>query len=161
MDTTFETDVMPVVERYARRRFRNHYAADEMVATAVILAWHYWSNRPQDFAASHWARIAVWHTFAGRDLPGCGTGAKDALHRAEQGSGMDEVTDRRPGPDKVAEAAELAGRLLESLSPRERQLAELLAGGAKGMDVAEAMHISPGRVSQIRSELMERLTELE
>lgn len=161
MSTQFETEIMPVVERYARSQFRGHHAADEMVATAVVLAWHYWSNRPQDFAAGHWARIAVRHVWAGRDLPGCGVRARDAMHRAAQGAGMDELTDRCPGPEKVVEVAELSRLLLATLNARERRLAEMLAGGATAMEVAETLHLSPGRITQIRQALMERLTSLE
>ena len=44
---------------------------------------------------------------------------------------------------------------LGSLPTRNRRIAEMLAGGAAGKDVARRFGISPGRVSQLRGELRE------
>src|SRR5256885_909790 len=76
---------------------------EQQTATAQSLAWYYAAAYDgPELPVSHWARLGVRATLRGRDLPGCGTGSGDALHRVWQGAGMGEVADRRPPPDEVA-----------------------------------------------------------
>ena len=154
----FETEVYPVVLRYARMRFRGD---DELVSLALILAWWVWSTRRADFPPSAYAQIGVRQAYAGRDLPGFGIRSRDAFKRAQQGGGMEGLTDRYPGPEKLAEQAELSRLLLATFSERERLLAELLVSGMKAKDVATELGVSPPRVTQIRQKLMERLADME
>ena len=85
-------------------------------------------------------------------MPGCGTPAKDALRRAMQGAGMESVMDRKDsGPLQAAILRERIARI-KAVNPR---LFELLADGTRTKDAAEMMGVSPGRVSQLRREMME------
>ena len=155
----FTTEVYPVAERYARQVLKTN---DELVSIALVLCWFYWSRRKEDYSPSHWAQIAVRQAASGRDLPRIGrTRAKDALSHSISGCGMDEVTERRPGPAKVIEDREQADLLFATLSDRERQMAEMLTAGIPAGNVARAFNVSPPRVTQIRRELMERLEAME
>jgi hypothetical protein len=152
---SFET-ILPTVERYARKRLRD----DDRVATAIVLAWHYWQTGPE-LPASAWARAAVRAVCAGRDLPGLHDGRrKDALDFAYQGAGMGEVMDREPQPLDAIVAKEEYERILASLNDRQRMLVDAIAGGNNRTDrLAEAFGISPARVSQMRREIMAKLDE--
>lgn len=155
----FSAEVFPTVERYARGVFRDD---EDSVAIALVLAWWYWRVRPQDFAASHWARLAVRAVRNGRDLPRFGrTRECDALSHAVCAAGMDELTDRKPGPERIVEARELLVRLTATLTDRERLMVEMLTSGEKAVAVSRATGISAGRVTQVRQALMDRLIELE
>jgi hypothetical protein len=63
------------------------------------------------------------------------------------------VEDRRAGPDHVVMVRLDFAAWLESLTSRNRRIAERLAAGAAGQDIARQFGISPGRVSQLRGEL--------
>ena len=65
------------------------------------------------------------------------------------------VEDRHAGPDHVVMVRLDFAAWLGSLPTRNRRIAEMLAGGAAGKDVARRFGISPGRVSQLRGELRE------
>lgn len=148
----FETNILPVVEKYALSRLKD----EGLVVNAIVLAWYYWSRCPDDYAAGHWARLAVRQVWSGRDLPGCGTGAKDALHRASQGSGMEEMQDRRnAGPlDTLIHREELE-RIRYAGGPKHQEVIALLMSGMPTGEVAEATGVTAGRVSQIRREALE------
>ena len=57
------------------------------------------------------------------------------------------VEDRRAGPDHVVMVRLDFAAWLESLTSRNRRIAERLAAGAAGQDIARRFGISPGRVS--------------
>lgn len=155
----FTTEIYPVAVRYARQVLK---ANDELVSIALVLCWFYWSKRPADYPASHWAQIGVRQAASGRDLPRIGrTRAKDALSHSVSGCGMGEVMDRKPGPVKLIEDREQAELLFATLSDREREMAEMLIAGIPAGNVARAFNVSPPRVTQIRRELMERLQDAE
>ena len=154
--SVFETQVYPVIERLARKAFRGDAGR---VSDALVLGWYYWSRGPQELPPSIWARTAVRAVWAGRDLPGIAA-RSDALDRAFRGAAMSEVVDRRPGPLHIAAAKEEYERLLASLSERQRLLVEAVADGTLRTDrLAAALGVSPGRVSQMRREILERLGE--
>ena len=60
------------------------------------------------------------------------------------------VEDRKAGPAEIAAARIDVAAWLQSLSHRNRRIAETLAMGAKAGDVAAEFHLSCGRVSQLR-----------
>jgi hypothetical protein len=153
MSDKFVSEVLPVVQRYANLRFRG----DEWLVTACIsMAWYIWSNRREDFPPSNFAQLAARNVAAGRDLPGCGTSAKDALHRADFCGGMDGLGDWHPGPEQIAIDRERYTRVTDDLDDRMRTLVEMFESGAKNKDVAEALEVSPGRVTQLRQGLMDK-----
>jgi DNA-binding CsgD family transcriptional regulator len=154
---SFETHVYPTIERYARKVLGNN---PELISTATVLGWYYWSQGPQELPASVWARVAVRAVRAGRDLPGVRDSGRDALDGATQGGGMGELADRRPGPLRMAIAREEYARLVAGLSPRQRLMVDAVAGGAARTDrLAAELGVTPGRVSQMRREIMAKLKQ--
>jgi hypothetical protein len=156
----FETHVLPVAERYARQRLKD----DERVAVALVLAWWIWSNRQEDFPASVYARIAVLRVLRGDDLPGLRTKGEmmgDPFRRLERWEAGPGLADRRPGPEKEAMRREEMGILRASLSGRQKEMLEAVREdeGLGTNALAQMMGVSPGRISQLRRELMERAGE--
>lgn len=155
MAECFETVVLPVVERFARKVFKD----EGKQAVAVSVAWYHWSKREQDFPPSVWARWAIYHTLAGRDLPGCGTSNRDIFARLVcwNGAGMQYVTDRQPGPAVVAEKREEVRLLFASLTGKEAILVRELAIGTPANEVARMLDRTPARITQMRQELKARI----
>lgn len=129
----------------------------DLAAVALVLVWHRWRRHPDVPILSHvW--YAALHARQGRDLPGCGTHARDALRHTTQGAGMDEVTDATPGP-----LDDLIGREdLDRLEARfkEGPKAEVLHRlklGQRTNDVAADLGLSAARVSQLRREFYESI----
>lgn len=152
----FESTILRTVEAYARMMFRQD---DERVTDAIAIAWWMWSRRKRDYPASAFARQSVRWVLQGRDLPGLQPQATDCWRKLSRvaGGGMDGLPDRRPGPARIAEQRELTERFLAGLPDRDREMSDMLLDGAKVADIADALNLSSGRVSQRRRELMERL----
>jgi len=64
------------------------------------------------------------------------------------------IEDRHAGPAETAASRIDVGDWLRSLPARVRQIAETLATGETTKKAAKRFHISPGRISQMRRELM-------
>lgn len=156
----FETAILPVVERAARKAFGQD---DEKVSVTTCLAWLYWSRRPHDYAASHWARLAIRDVMNGRDVPGIRTKFRDVWDHLVrwQGAGMDEVLDRRPGPEEQVMWAEEYERVCERLTPEQQRMADIIRSDANAGtgDIATRLGKSAGRVSQMRREILALLRE--
>lgn len=151
----FETSVLPVVERFARKTFRGDV---DRITLAIVLAWWVWSNRKSDFPASVYAQIGVRQVMQGRDLPGMvTTGAADVWRRLTRidGAGMEGLADRRPGPAREAEKREQAERFLAGLTGREKRMADMFMDGCPAKEVADELNLSPGRITQMRQEAKE------
>lgn len=143
----FEAMILPVVLSYARLTLR-----PVQIPEAVVQAWFAWSTaREPDLPPIVWAMHGVRRVRTGRDLPGMGTGAKDALHRSSQGAGMDGFRDHRAATplNTLIHREEL-----ERIREAGGEVVELLMLGMGTTEVAKAVGVSPGRVSQIRREMM-------
>ena len=151
---TFDA-IFPVVEKYARMRLGNN---DDLVSTALVLAWWIWSRTSpvKDLPATAYAHAAVRAAWNGRDLPGCGTHAKDAMWHVVSSGVIREVRDRRPGPDRLAEMAEEYLRLWADMAETDAIMALHLLNGEPAKDVAARLGITPGRLTQRRQELRDR-----
>ena len=151
---SFETTVLPVVEKFARKMLRD----EETRQTAVVMAWWFWSNRKEDFPPSVWAKCGVRAARAGRDLPGLAGKFRDIWDRMPHwsGAGMDEVADRRPGPDRIAADREEWQLWLSRLSPSELLLAWDAIDGVQGKDIAKRLGLTPARISQMRRAMFSR-----
>lgn len=152
-------EVLAVAERYARKRLGRD---DERAHVAVVLAWYHWRLDAGALPASCYARSAVRHAMAGRDLPGIRTShGKDAMDRDVWLSGhMTEVRDSAPGPERVAAWKEELAQLRALLTLGERDLVEAVQDGVyRTLDLAAALGLSPGRVSQLRRQLAEKCRE--
>jgi hypothetical protein len=156
----FETTVLPVVERFARKAFRGN---DDLVTLAIVLAWWVWRRRKADFPASVYARSGVRQAMQGRDLPGMQAKCSDCWRKLKRidGAGMEGLADRRPGPDREAEKREQAERFLAGLSGRKLRMAEMFMDGSPVKEVANELNLSPGRITQMRQEVMDEFEEME
>jgi hypothetical protein len=152
MKTTQLSLILDAVADLARR-----YRLDEYdVTRAQSQAWFYAQACPRTYPAHYWAKVAVRAIRNGRDLPGTATPSTDALARAWLCVPMGDVRDPGPGPDALASHREAMEALEDSFNPTERYVARLAQEGASGLEIAEAIGRSPGRVSQIKRELAER-----
>jgi hypothetical protein len=152
MSDRFTVEILPVVIRYAALRLK----CPDLQGLAITLAWWAWSTaKTPDLPATVWARMGVLRVLNHRDLPGVGTRKRDALRHAESGAGMEGLMDRHPGPEQQVIDAETFHRLMARAKGRDREMIEMFAAGMKNKDVANALGISAGRVTQLRQALME------
>jgi hypothetical protein len=128
---------------------------EEQAVTAQSLAWFYWKTSKKNFPDSVWARWAVRKVRANRDLPGCATSVHDALLLASQGAGMERMLDRSPPPDVQVDHKERYEALLSSLTPTARAVAKLRQQGVSNGQIATALRLSEGRISQIARRIRE------
>lgn len=157
MAECFETVVYPVVLKYARKVLKD----EDLQAKSLVLAWWFWRNRKTDFPPTVWARCGVRAARAGRDLPGV-TSTRDLwCHWTRwSGAGMQNVMDKRPGPDKVAQDRELLEQFMRDLSDRDRQLVAAFLDGLPAQEVARRLDRSPSRVTNLRQELHRKWSDL-
>jgi hypothetical protein len=174
---------LPTMDSVIRHHFRNWPArrrADALADARAALwaAWHSLSRRGKDplkIGVTGIAARCCLFTKAGRKLgnKNRGRGCLDVLdHRAHRRLGIDIISLDRDdetvardswrqwlaGNNRVTPADEAAfrldfGRWLGGLPARKREMAELLAEGHETGVVATLVGVSPGRVSQTRSEL--------
>jgi hypothetical protein len=169
---------MDHVFRYRFRRFPNGRRA-EAIASARAAAWACWhgllrrGRDPRDVGLTGIAGNAARYVTRGRKF-GCGTagpGALDVYHpRARSNGGFRVISLDAPaaGPRKegwrawlaednrVSPADEAIFRLdfrewLDRLPDRKRTVALLLAEGGTTGEVARALKVTPGAVSQARA----------
>jgi hypothetical protein len=143
------------------RRAAGTGLTDEQTAVAVCLAWYecrqFERTHGWTFNAFHWARLAVLHALQGRDVPGVQPSKKqDALDYAIQGCGMGNLMDRSPGPDREAAERELIGRWWGKLTEREKLVLRLLDTGLQKRQVARAIGVTAGRLSQILQKIADK-----
>jgi hypothetical protein len=163
---------------FGNRLRRQEY--EETLAEARAAAWSAWhglinkGKDPLEVGVHGIATNAIRHVKAGRRLGNghCGRGAMDVQHpRVRREWGLRVVSlDEADGEaaeswrawlaedNRVTPADEAAFRIdfegwLASLPARKRQVAELLAEGNETGVVAQAVGVSPARVSQLRLEL--------
>jgi hypothetical protein len=165
---------------FRKRLRRQEY--EEALAEARAAAWSAWhgliakGKDPLEVGVRAIAHNACRHVRNGRRLGNahCGRGAMDIQHpRVRHDSGLRVLSFEEADRDMAGSwrewlaednccspADQAAFRLdfegwLASLPMRKRQVAELLAEGHEGAVVATEVGVSPGRVSQLRTELQE------
>jgi len=170
----FAERVLPIVERHARIVFRftrrrgDDYA--DAIADCVAYAWQAYifavrrGKQPWRFP-NMLATFAAQRTKCGRKV-GKRMQAKDVYSAARtQRVQLDYLADEPNWQEAVEDdtetpvAEQAAFRIdfaawLETLSPRDREIAETLAVGHSATDVAQRFALSCTRVTQIRQELM-------
>lgn len=171
--------LLPLIRRHAKFAFRdlkgNDFddAVQEAIANALVAyARLAQQGRADQASASSLARYAVAHYWAGRRV-----GAKSNIHdvtsaycRSQRGVRIESlhhwdkqdqawrevlVEDKNVTPAELAASRIDVPAWLKSLSPRERQIAELLATGETTSQVANDFGVSRGRISQLRRQLHE------
>lgn len=152
----FETRVLPLVTKWANSVFKD----EQLVQDAIGVCWYFYQQTPKalELTAGNFAYVAIRHVRNGRRIPGESDRqqyGKDALDRAYwNGAGMQEVMDKRPGPDKIAEAKEQWELLLRKVTPRQRRFVELAAEEMRTIDMARQLGVTPGRVSHMRRAIL-------
>lgn len=170
--------ILPVIERHARVYFRHvrcPHKKDDCVAETVALAWKWFvrlAQRGKDASefVSALATLAARAVRSGRRV--CGQEpARDAMSPLAQqrhGFAVEKLPDvstltgnpydealadntQTPVPEQAAFRADFP-RWRCSHPPRDRDLIDRLMLGERTKDVAGALGISPGRVSQKRRE---------
>ena len=170
----FADRILPIVERHARVVFRflrlRHDDYADAVADCVAHAWQGYVDAMQTgkepwLFPSMLATYAAQRTKVGRKV-GKAMNAKEVYdaarahrvelqHLSEQVLWQETLLDDRetPVPDQAAFRIDFPA-WLETLSPRDRQMAESLATGETATALAQQFDLSRGRVTQIRQELM-------
>jgi hypothetical protein len=166
--------LLPAIRRHARRAFRHLgvEAREESVNATVAHAWAAFVRlcelgRAESVYPSPLATYAVARVREGRSI-GNHLNARDVTSircRRQYGvqiesldDGDDEwreivVEDRRAGPANIAAVRLDFTAWLNSLSSRDRRVAEILATGESTKLAAGRVGLSVGRVSQLRRQL--------
>jgi hypothetical protein len=172
--------MLPQIIRSARHAFRNlpleerHDAIAEVIANCTVAIARLAERKMLDVAyPTPLARFAVRQYYDGRRV-GNKSASQDVYSARSQERGQYEVyylgtpRDQRSGgwleqlvENRRTTPAELActridfPRWLESLPPRDRNIAEALSLGHTTSHVAKRFELSRGRISQLRRELAE------
>jgi hypothetical protein len=165
--------MLPAIRKHAARAFRGlpaHDHAEAVQATVAFAAVAYARsvqlNRAHLGYAGPIARFGVMQYRSGRRV-GSRLNSRDVTSPVCQrrrgfvvGSPSDAsmellVEDRRATPAEIAALRLDVASWLNTLSPRNRRLANDLAQGETTSEVARTFCVSPGRVSQIRRQLFE------
>jgi hypothetical protein len=166
---------LPMIRRHAELSFRrlDREAREESVSEAVAYAWSAFHrlaelDRLSLAYPSALARFGVRRVRDGRGI-GCRASARDVLSPRcqrrkrirvesldrEEHDGWREVLveDHRVGPAQTAMMRLDFDSWLSTLSHRDRQIAEALAGGESGLLAARRFGVAPSRISQLRRKL--------
>jgi hypothetical protein len=172
--------MLPAIERHAQHFFcgRPREQREELVARTVALAFSMFVrlvNRGKSDVAypSPLAIYACRQVLAGRSL-GTRLNVRDVTSRhcriqkgvhverldhfdREDGSWREIlVEDRKSTPADIAAARIDIPSFFATLTPREREIAEILASGESTSSAAEKFSVSAARISQLRRRLYEK-----
>ncbi len=153
MEIDFERDVYPHFARIADAAFR----CPDMAARVVALAWYNWMTDGGRQEPRLYANFAIRQVLGGRDVPGV-KGRRDVFDRLANwgGGGMEGVADPLPGPDRLAEDREAWAGLEARESEAAARMVAMTLAGASGKDIAAALGVTQGRVSQMKRQAYER-----
>lgn len=175
--TSFEThrqsfaDQLPDLTIMAAAAFRylDPEARAEAIQNTLALAWKAYEALIRQGRGSEGGIIksCLWYsirqTRAGRKAEG-ESRAKDVHKNAHRGRVSFEhaelkhfASDDTPIPDQVSFRLDVPA-FLSTLTDRQRRMAELLMMGNTTSEVAREVGVTPGRVSQFRSEFLELIT---
>jgi hypothetical protein len=169
-ESVFTEVILPVVLRYSPWFFqalkrKDDDSFEDSQAGAMAHAWELFlkaldaGKDPRSFPSSI-AAIACRLVRRGRKV-GTSENVRCTLRAAEVGrtrrneQWVEAIAESRaPIPDQVAFRVDFP-EWLDSLSARDREVALELATGTPTQDCAAMFSVTPGRVSQLRRELME------
>lgn len=170
-DWTLFNAALPKFTREARWAFRNwkNFEAEEAIAEVV-------ANCTKEYARMYERGIATEHSIsklaffairafcAGRktgtpmnvdDVGSVACLVRKGVERVELGDLSEVLAEtRQQGPAETAAARIDFAIWMKSLSPRMRKIAKILSTGESTKVIAERLGVSPGRVSQLRAELL-------
>jgi hypothetical protein len=167
--------LLPRIRRHAELSFRglDPDAREESVSEAVAYAWWAFHRLAQldRLSLAHPSALATFAVARVRDgrSVGCRTNGRDVLsprcqrrkgirvesldHAEQDGWREVLVEDHRVGPAQTAMMRLDFASWLSTLSHRDRQIAEVLAGGESGLLAAQRFGVAPSRISQLRRKL--------
>ena len=156
MTMTQVDELLSVVAELGRKRRLDEWD----VTRAQSIAWLLASRCAKQFPAHYWAHLAIRRVRCGRDLPGCETSETDVLRSRKTWlcGVMGDVKDPSPGPAAQAAHREQWQRLEAALTPQEGNVARLALEGLSGVEIAERLGRTQGRVSQLRRQAAGRWT---
>lgn len=152
-------DALPVVEQRAKKVFARRRNKNELVCDAVSLGWQYLKRYGHVASPKQIAYYACLHASRGKQF-GLSARSLDSKHRrrkrdaAQQHPVHDGLVNRRDNPAATAAVLVDAHAWQATLTDRERQLLDCCLQGETTMDIARKLGVSPGRVSQMRRELV-------
>jgi hypothetical protein len=167
--------MIPCIRRHAELSFRGQdpEAREESVAETIAYAWLAFRrlaelDRLSLAYPSPLARFGVRRVRDGRGV-GCRANVRDVLsprcqrqrrirvksldHREHDGWREILIDDHHVGPAQTAIMRLDFASWLSTLSDRDRQVAEVLAGGESGLLAARRFGVAPSRISQLRRKL--------
>lgn len=175
-------ELLPQIERQARRAFRDHQPAEreelvqEVIADAYVAFARLVELGKTDLAyATPLAMYAVRHIRSGRRV-GSSVNKRDVLSPANRRVTVESlerfdhgddrwqevlVEDKHVGPAETAAARLDFAKWLRKLPTAKRRVARVLAGGETTQGTAKQFGLSNGRVSQLRRELQASWRELQ
>jgi hypothetical protein len=172
----FVSRVLPVVRAYAYQAFaafdpdrRAECVAEAVSAAFVSFVSLLKRRRASKVTPGRLAYFAVKHVRSGRHVGGSQNGAQDGMTPRNGRSPVrfgtiedlpyvlqDALVDNTqpPVPEQAAFRIDFSA-FLAGQPEKKQEVAMLLAQGHRAKDVASAVGVSPGRVTQIRQELHE------
>lgn len=159
-------DMLPAIKRHARRALRQCPCRDREEALQAVVAFAICAfarlvqrGKGQLAYATPLARYGVRQYRAGRLVGGSlncrDIGSVSCRRRGCTVEPLDDwkealIENRRTTPADLAALRIDFGTWFETLSPRDRRLAKMLAGGRPACEVAREFRLTAGRISQLR-----------
>lgn len=160
LQITFSRRVIPVLKRQAKRCFRKSFEKEELTCDALSLAWEFYLRKPTA-PVIKLVDFALRHAIAGRQF----------RQKVKSLGGPKSLSCEKPPRDLDfnvamviewgADPAEIAAFRLDfvawvaTLSHRDRAILKQAVLGDTTLLLAQKFDVSPGRISQIRRELVE------
>ena len=159
-DFTWESDVLPTVDAYARRWFRKDPQRDEKVADAISVAWEMFQTAKPAATPGSLAWYAIKRVRADRQFSESETsitGPNPRRQAKPQRMRFEPYAIFAVGANPARQVAfrDFFSAWFASLSSRKQLAVELLACGETTEAAAVQCGCTPGRISQIRRELAE------
>jgi hypothetical protein len=157
---SWEADVLPATDRYARRAFRRYSRREEWIADAISVAWEFFQTAPPAATPNTLARYAVKFVRSRRHLPESTrsfTGPNPRRRVKPERAFFDPGSLFRinDNPARIVSFRDYFRGWFASLSGRQQMVVDLLASGETTQAAAAKCGCTPGRISQLRRELAE------
>lgn len=157
---SWDSDVEPVIRKYASRVFRGTPNIDELVSDAVSLGWEAWNAAQKRIKPNRFAYYACLRVKCERQFRQSVRSIETPSLHGEVKPLRGELTDAiatRPGdnPATIARLQVDFAAWLLALTESKAAYLECFLMGETTSEVAAKFGVSWGRVSQIRRELLE------
>jgi RNA polymerase sigma factor (sigma-70 family) len=163
-----ESQALQIVRELAEKRFSRRWNCDDLVADAVSLAWEAFRDNPE-VPLSGFTWYAIHRAKCGKQFRQSTRSIDGPTDHWRQASKPDRLPVfkpddfGRPGEDPALIAAlriDFAA-WFDGFSPRMQAIVEVLILGESTQATAAQFGVTPGRISQLRRELVEDWLALE